>query len=99
MPQRGVLPVNSLSAFPHRFRVTHRNDIRAFSRALQQASQHAAGPQLNKEIASKIDKSLHAIEPAHCTRDLILERAPNFIWRFHLLPGDVTDYDKARCRY
>src|SRR5260370_8222219 len=96
---RLIRPNNSSGAFPDRFRVTHRNYIRVFSRALQQTSQHAAGPQLNKEIASKIDKSLHAIKPAHCTRDFIFDRAPNFISRFHLLPLTVTDYDKARCRY
>src|SRR5438552_13765690 len=93
------LPVNSLSAFPHRFRVTHRNDIRAFSRSLQQTSQHAAGPQLNKEIASKRRKPLHAIQPADRADDLILQCSTNFIRRFHFPSGNIADHSEARCLY
>lgn len=62
----------------HRFDIADRNNFDIFTRALEQAGKHAARTKFDEQIAAKIDKSFHAIDPADRARDLILQRLSDF---------------------
>src|SRR5882762_8521725 len=78
----------------NRFDIANRNNGDVFTSALEQTGKHTAWPELDEQIAAKIDQSFHAIDPADCAGDLILQRLANFRKCLNFAPGHVADHWK-----
>src|SRR5437763_1854950 len=71
------------------------NNVGVVTRALEQTVNHTTWPELDEQIAAKIEQSFHAIDPADCAGDLVLQRLANFCRRFHFLASHIANHRES----